>query len=196
MIKNEIEKTEILSPREELFCSNFCSVGSDTFSQKEKSAIQAGYSKGSAKNIATKLLKRPDIVERIQELHSQNMSRNNINVDSVLANISHDRELARAKGDFSSALRADELLGKYLSLFHADKMSITLPMVKLQTEEQQKRTEELTLMLEQAINAKYNTVQLENVTEQKEISAGSIPTFPQPPAAVKQERPLLQRGQF
>jgi phage terminase small subunit len=180
-MKNEIEKPKPFDPREDAFCVFYTSIGSETFSKKEKSATEAGYSEGSAKNTATKLLRRPDIIARIQELHSQNMSRSNINPDTVLANIVHDRELARGKNDFSSALRADELLGKFLCLF-TDKHSIVTEQTKQQTQEQSERTKEMAAMLEEQINKKYNTVQLENVTELQEISGEGVspPTPPRP----------------
>lgn len=106
-----------LTPQEELFCSNFCAIGSETFSRREKSALTAGYSPASARNQATALLAREDIQLRIRELSVSLLEKNEITAESVLRNILHDRELARNRGDVGTAVRCDELLGKYLNLW-------------------------------------------------------------------------------
>lgn len=62
-------------------------------------------------------MRNPEVLERIQELHAENLSRNGVTVDSVLQNLSHDRQLARERGDISSAVRCDELFGKYMSMW-------------------------------------------------------------------------------
>jgi len=113
-----------LDPREDLFCSNYTAVGTETFNHKEKSGIAAGYAEASAKNQATKLLKRPEIQQRIDELKAENRQRNNVSTDSVVENLTHDRDMARAKGDWQAAIRADELIGKTLGCF-VDKQEIT-----------------------------------------------------------------------
>jgi len=109
--------TERLDPREDLFCSNYTALGTETFNHKEKSALAARYAEASAKNQATKLLRRPEIQQRIDELKAENRKRNNVSTDSVVENLTHDRDMARAKGDWQAAIRADELIGKTLGCF-------------------------------------------------------------------------------
>jgi phage terminase small subunit len=111
---NEIE---VCNPKQDRFCVLYTTIGAETFGNGTKSAIAAGYSEKSAYSQACNLLKNPKIQQRIRELHKENMRRNNVTTDSVLANIEHDRMLARQKGDISSAIRADELQGKYLAMF-------------------------------------------------------------------------------
>jgi phage terminase small subunit len=106
-----------LDPREDLFCSNYTAVGTETFNHKEKSALAAGYAEASAGNQATKLLRRPEIQQRLDELKAENRKRNNVSTDSVVENLTHDRDMARAKGDWQAAIRADELIGKTLGCF-------------------------------------------------------------------------------
>jgi phage terminase small subunit len=106
-----------LEPREDLFCSNYTAIGTETFSHKERSAVSAGYSEKSAGNAATALLRRPEIQQRIDELKAENRRRNNVSTDSVVENLTHDRDMARAKGDWAAAIRADELIGKTLGCF-------------------------------------------------------------------------------
>jgi hypothetical protein len=118
--------SKALEPREDLFCSHYVAIGEPTFSHKKASAEAAGFAEPSAANQATKLLRRPDIQERIRELHTANMQRNMITVDKVLADLEHDKLIAREKGDIASAIRADELQGKYLALF-ADRQIVDEP---------------------------------------------------------------------
>ena len=142
MIKTE----KTLDPREELFCSNYTSIGTPTFSRKEASALAAGFSEKSARNTATDLLRKPEVQQRIAELNAENLSRNGITVDSVLANLEHDRVLAREKGDVASAIRATELTGKFLAMF------VDRQQVDEQTPERAKLTEEEAAALRRAAN--------------------------------------------
>jgi hypothetical protein len=109
--------TKQIDPRSDLFCSCYTAVGAPTFNHKEASAIAAGFSEASARNRATALLRLPVIQQRINELKEANRERNNVTVDSVIENLTHDRDSARAKGDWSASIRADELLGKMLGCF-------------------------------------------------------------------------------
>ena len=112
-----MNETKPLNPKQDSFCVHYTTIGADTFSNGTTSAIAAGYSEKGAYVRGSELLRNSKVRERISELHAENMSRNNITTDSVLANIEHDRTLAREKGDISSAIRADELQGKYLAMF-------------------------------------------------------------------------------
>ncbi|MBN2513579.1 MAG: terminase small subunit [Sedimentisphaerales bacterium] len=117
-----------LTPQEELFCSNFCAIGTDTFSRREKSALAADYSPASARNQATALLARKDIQLRIRELSVSLLEKNEITAESVLRNILHDRELARNRGDIGTAVRCDELLGKYLNLWRDVRIGVAFEL--------------------------------------------------------------------
>jgi phage terminase small subunit len=136
-------KTEqVLTPQIEMFCSNFCAIGTETFSHKEKSAIAAGYSEKSAGNQATALLKRPEIWQRIVELHEQNMKQNALTVASVIADIRHDRDAARAAGKTADALMGDKLLGQTLALF-ADRQVVEPEKARELDADEQKEASEL-----------------------------------------------------
>jgi len=84
-----------LTPKQEIFCVHYTTIGSETFSNGTKSAIASGYSEKSAYSQASTLLKNPKIQQRIKELHTENMSRNNITVDKVLADLEHDKLMAK-----------------------------------------------------------------------------------------------------
>ena len=134
--------SKALEPREDLFCSNYTAIGAETFNHKEKSAVGAGFSEASAGNKATALLRRPEIQRRLEELKAENRQRNNVSTDSVVENLTHDRDMARAKGDWAAAIRADELIGKTLGVF-TDVQMITEPAKRELDEQEQAEATEL-----------------------------------------------------
>lgn len=133
-----------LDPRADLFCSCYTAVGMPTFNHKEASAVAAGFSEASARNQATKLLRKPAIQQRLDELKAANRQRNNVSVDSVVENLTHDRDMARAKGDWSAAIRADELLGKVLGCF-TDRQQFGVDPAKQPELDERERAEGLAL---------------------------------------------------
>jgi phage terminase small subunit len=106
-----------LSQREAAFAVHFTTIGSDTFSDGKNSAVAAGYSDRSAHVAASRLLKRDKVRNRISELHSENMQRNRITTDKVLADLEHDKVMARKHNQYSVAKGCTELQGKFLAMF-------------------------------------------------------------------------------
>ncbi len=106
-----------LKPRQDSFCVHYTTIGSETYSNGTKAALAAGYSEKSAHVIATKLLKQEAIRDRIVELQAENMKRNLITVDKVLADLEHDKLLAREARQYSVAKGCTELQGRYLAMF-------------------------------------------------------------------------------
>ncbi|MHC5075187.1 MAG: terminase small subunit, partial [Planctomycetota bacterium] len=106
-----------LTAKQESFCINYTSIGSETFGNGTKSAIEAGYSEKSAYSQASALLKNPKVRERIKNLHAENMGRNNMTVDKVLADLEHDKIMARRAGQYSVAKECSVAQGKYLAMF-------------------------------------------------------------------------------
>ncbi len=106
-----------LSQREAAFAVHFTTIGSDTFSDGKNSAIAAGYSDRNAHVAASRLMKREKVRNRISELHSENMQRNLITTDKVLADLEHDKVMARKHNQYSVAKGCTELQGKYLAMF-------------------------------------------------------------------------------
>ena len=115
-----------LSQREAAFAVHFTTIGSDTFSDGKNSAIAAGYSDRSAHVAASRLLKRDKVRDRISELHSENMQRNLITTDKVLADLEHDKVMARKHNQYAVAKGCTELQGRYLSMF-ADRQIVETP---------------------------------------------------------------------
>jgi len=112
-----MNKEKELTPKQENFCIHYTTIGGETFGNGTKSAIAAGYSEKSAYSQASTLLKSPKIQQRIKDLHAENMSRNNITVDKVLADLEHDKIMARHAGQYSVAKECSVAQGKYLAMF-------------------------------------------------------------------------------
>jgi phage terminase small subunit len=146
-------ETKVLNPKVESFCVFYTTIGEPTFAHAGKSAIAAGYSEASARNTATDLLKKPDVQQRIRELHTANMTRNNITVDKVLA------DLEQEKGDIASAVRADEIQGKWLAMW-IDRQEITEPERRQMDEHE---AEEIRVLAALRLRSKYNLPEREHI---------------------------------
>jgi hypothetical protein len=62
-------------------------------------------------------LKIRKVIARIAELHAENMQRNLITVDKVLADLEHDKLMARRQHQYAVAKSCTELQGRYLAMF-------------------------------------------------------------------------------
>ena len=175
METNLAKTDEMLSPKEELYCSNYTAIGTPTFGFKERSAVAAGFSEKSARNTATKLMKRPEINQRISELNAENMSRNNINTDKVLSDIEHTRLLALEKQDLTNARECSNLQGKFLALWRADR-PVESPSER--TTRSQKESQAIQELVEVWLNSKYNTLPADS-DETNENFRDEIPHVPQ-----------------
>ena len=134
-----------LKPRQDGFCVHFTTIGAETYSNGTKAALAAGYSEKSAHVTATKLLKQDAIRERIVELQAENMKRNLITVDKVLADLEHDKLLARQRHQYSVSKACTELQGKYLAMFtdNINQGGGGLSIVVHRSEKQEKTPEEI-----------------------------------------------------
>ncbi len=117
-----------LTAKEEAFCVAYTTIGSETFSNGTKSAIEADYAEDSARTQAWRMLRKEHIKKRIRELYDKNMEENMVTTSSVLANLDHDRQMARKNHQYSVATRCTELEGKYLAMF-TDNISNTTEQV-------------------------------------------------------------------
>ena len=79
--------------------------------------VRAGYSEKSARSAGGRLLRDSRMKAFIEELGVEAAERADLTIDSVLKNLREDRKAARAAGQYGPAVRADELLGKYLAMF-------------------------------------------------------------------------------
>ncbi len=79
--------------------------------------VRAGYSEKSARSAGGRLLREPHMKAFIAELGVEAAERADLTIDSVLKNLREDRKAAREAKQYGPAVRADELLGKYLAMF-------------------------------------------------------------------------------
>ncbi len=78
---------------------------------------RAGYSEKSAQSAGSRLLRDPRMQAFIAEVGVEAAERADLTIDSVLKNLREDRDAARAANQYGPAVRADELMGKYLAMF-------------------------------------------------------------------------------
>ncbi len=62
-------------------------------------------------------MRDPRMKAYTEELGVEAAERAGLTVDGVLKNLREDRKAARAAGQYGPAVRADELMGKYLAMF-------------------------------------------------------------------------------
>ena len=108
---------ETLNPRELAFCEFYTSLGEPSCGNASQAALLAGYSDNRA--TAWRLMQRPIIRKKIQELHAARMDRLSVNADRVLHDLENERLAAMAKTppEIASAIRATELTGRFLAMF-------------------------------------------------------------------------------
>ena len=91
-----------LKEKQELFCQNYLITRNAT-----KAAQSAGYSEQSAYNQGYRLLKQPDIQDRLAELQSE------VTTDlDVITELEQQYEAAKLTGSGQTALKALELLSR------------------------------------------------------------------------------------
>jgi len=73
---------------------------------------EAGYSEAAVSHSTHNSVVKHSTAEIIEELRASEVT-----ADLVIMRVNQARDLALAKGDITSVLRADELLGKYIALW-------------------------------------------------------------------------------
>jgi phage terminase small subunit len=94
-----------------------------------KAAIRAGYSKSCARQIASRLLSQADMRSDIKSAMAERAKRTEWTADRVLEQLQEDHDGAVIEGQYASAVRADELLGRHLGMFakeHKVELSMSL----------------------------------------------------------------------
>lgn len=80
-----------------------------------QAAIRAGYSAKTAYSQGWDLLRKPEIIEAIEELEKAAQTKAGITVEKIVERINRIAEDPEAS--HRDKLKADELLGKYLGMF-------------------------------------------------------------------------------
>ena len=98
-----------LNPKQQRFCEEYLIDLNAT-----QAAIRAGYSKKTARTIASKLLTNIDIEGYIVTLRAEIQAKTGITVENTVNFIKEVSEEAREVADFSNALKGQDMLMKYL----------------------------------------------------------------------------------
>jgi len=101
-----------LTSKQQRFCREYLVDLNGT-----QAAIRAGYSRRTAKQIATENLSKPAIRNWIDEHKRRRAVRTEITVDKVLTDIEDARSRAKDAGNFPAELKAMELQGRHLAMF-------------------------------------------------------------------------------
>ena len=80
---------------------------------KKESLLKAGYTPTTAHSQNPSV----NVIKCVEKEIEQELLAKDITVDFVIKQLKEDRELAKAKGDISTATRVDELMGKYIAMF-------------------------------------------------------------------------------
>ena len=129
-----------LTAKEEAFCVAYTSIGEPSFGNGTAATIEAKYAEDSARTQAWRMLRKEHIKRRIRELYDKNMEENMVTVGSVLANLAHDRQMARKHNQYSVAKSCTELMGRYLAMFTDNINQSQQPESKPMTEQEREAT--------------------------------------------------------
>ncbi len=136
-----MNQTKTLTPKQDSFCVHYTTIGAETFGNGTRAAIEAGYSEKGAYARGSELLRLRKVRERINELHAENMQRNMITVDKVLADLEHDKLMARKHHQYAVSKGCTELQGKYLAMF-TDNTNVTDTVKQRELDENERKEAE------------------------------------------------------
>lgn len=114
-------KEQKLTLKQQRFIKEYIKTGNGT-----QSAIKAGYSKHTAREIAKENITKPYIKEKIEKVMSQEAEEIGLNARKILSVLNN---ILDKEGDdklLSHVLKAAELSGKHLKLWHDDKVDLTV----------------------------------------------------------------------
>ena len=100
-----------------------------------RAAIRAGYSENSAQEIGNENLRKPQIKSAIDEEMAKRTKKVEVTIEDVLKDILETRECTAEMGENHNRLKANELLGKYLSMWtdkieHSGEIDTTINIVR------------------------------------------------------------------
>ncbi len=98
---------ELPNRRHEDFCRNYALVPNGT-----RAAHMSGYASRTARQQASRLLRRPEITARIAELRAETMQRNCLDADALFGKLEAVYSMSISFGRFGHAVRAVEAQAK------------------------------------------------------------------------------------
>jgi phage terminase small subunit len=101
-----------MTAKQERFVAEYMVDGNAT-----RAALAAGYSERTATRIGSELLTMPKVRKALDEARARIAAKLELTAEKVLADIARIALKAEAAGEFTAALKGNELLGKHLKLF-------------------------------------------------------------------------------
>lgn len=92
-------------PRRELFCQKYIELGI-AYEAHRAAGYGPTMNDKTRTEAACRLLAKPAIQERLEELRIEHQARHGVTVDSLTSDLQDDRELARSKGQAAAAISA------------------------------------------------------------------------------------------
>ena len=110
------------SPRQELFCILYATpTEKETFGNAMQSYIHAGFKDTpSANGNSIRLIVKDSIKNRIAEIYAEYKQKSEITNARQVSRFEELSEGAQEKGDYSSAIRAEENLSKHIGFYKED----------------------------------------------------------------------------
>lgn len=106
-----------LTSKHNSFIENFCNPASETFNNRIKSMIKAGYSINYARHRSRYLLENSLIGEAIRAYKDRMVEKQLITIELQQNKHARLAKLAEAKGDFATATRNEELIGRTIGAY-------------------------------------------------------------------------------
>lgn len=112
-----------LTPKQSRFINEYIKSGNGT-----QSAIKAGYSKHTANEIAAENLAKPSIKSKIDEVMSKEAAEIGLNAKKILSVLNRilDKIDENDNKILAPIIKAAELSGRHLKLWHEDKVDLTV----------------------------------------------------------------------
>lgn len=108
----------MLTPKQKNFADEYCAEQNAT-----KAAIRAGYSKDTAEQQGSRLLRNVKVRQYIDEKLERLSRKTDITAEWVINELKKNHQLAQQNNEINASNKALELLGKHLQLF-TDKMQL------------------------------------------------------------------------
>ena len=105
-----------LTPKQEKFCLVYMETGNASEAYRQAYDVREGTKESTINRKAKTLVDQSNISARISELRATHAARHNVTVDSLIADLEADRQLAREIGQPGAAISASMGKAKLLGL--------------------------------------------------------------------------------
>jgi len=109
-----------LTPKQEKFCQVYIETGNATEAYRQAYPRSLKWKENSVYRKAFDCLGNAKVANRVDELRAEHRERHQVTVDSMVEEFAKDREGARGKGDFNTAMTANKEISKLHGLYEKD----------------------------------------------------------------------------